>query len=242
MVSPRYLILGAALLFTFAATPARAFNLSFSASDFGTSPVFSEVETFAVDIEIAGPLQAGLYSDPIIMNIQYSVSGLLDPSPSDFPGFGFQLDHIFPSSPPITGVQFYALNASSVPGETLRFEVSGSADLSDGLQIDELVDLGSGVVFRFNGREEGTGRYHPTFIELKSDGTGRIQNADNMGGINPATMMLVDVGFGDEYVTDLTFTPSTLTIAVPEPGLPVLLLVGAFCFAAGRRRAGAGSP
>jgi hypothetical protein len=222
------------LVLPFVANFARAFNLNFSASDFGTTPSFSNVTTFSFDIEIDGPLQAGVFSDPVINNIQYSISGTLGTTPSGFPGFGFQLDHIFPSSPPITGAEFYALNPSAVVGGTLQFEISGSANLSDGLQMDELVELpenmaagiGTGVVFHFNGREEGTGRYHPTFVQLLANGMGTIQNADNMGGINPSTMMVVDVDFGEEYITNLTFDASNLTIVVPEPSRSVLLVVG----------------
>jgi hypothetical protein len=240
MIPIRSLLLGAALTLGFGASPVRGFTLSFSSSDFGTTPVFSNVTTFAFDFVIAGPLHRGLYSDPGLSNIQYSVSGSLDATPSGFPAFGFALNHRFPGSPPgpITGAEFYALNGSAVPGQTLRFEVSPSADLSDGLQIDELVDLGGGVVFRFNGREEGTGRYHPAFIELNSDGTGRIQNADNMGGDNPqdGSPDEIDVAFGEEYITDLTFNPVTFTIGVPEPGVSSLLLCTGLLLALGRRR------
>jgi hypothetical protein len=113
------------------------------------------------------------------------------------------------------------------------------------VQINELEELaenaaagiGSGVVFHFNGREEGTGRYHPMFLQLRSDGTGILQNSDNFGGINPATSMLVDVDFGEEYITDLTFDPSTLTIAVPEPAVSGLIFSLVACGSiVGRRR------
>jgi hypothetical protein len=161
-------------------------------------------------------------------------------TPSGFPSFGFALNHRFPASPPgpITGAEFYALNGSAVAGQTLRFQVSASADLSDGLQLDELDDLGGGVIFLFNGREEGTGRYHPAFLELRSDGTGIIQNADNMGGDNPAdgSPNEIDVDFGDEYITNLSFNPSTFTIGVPEPGVSFLLFGAGGLLAVRRRR------
>ena len=225
-------------MWTLSASPVRGATVSFTSSDFGKSPVFSNVATFAFDIEIADSLHAGLYSDPALADIQYSVSGSLAGTPSGFPSFGFQLNHRFPSSPPITGTEFYALNPSAIPGQTLRFEVSASADFSDGIQINELVDLGGGVVFRFNGREEGTGRYHPAFLELYSNGTGRIQNADNRGGDNPqdGSPDEIDVAFGEEYITDLTFDPATFTIAVPEPGVPALLFCGSVIAALRRRR------
>ncbi len=209
-----------------APAPGHAFSVSFSSGDFTTTPVVSMVETFAFDLEVTAPLGPGLFADPTLSDIQYSVSGDLGATPSGFPSFAFQLADIFPTSPPIPGSSFYALNGSAVPGQTLRFEIAVGADLSDGLQIDELADLGGGVVFRLDGREEGTGRYHPALIELRSDGTGRIQNSNNQGGTNPLTNMVVDVDFGDEYVTDLAFDPAALTIAVPEPGVGVLLLLG----------------
>ncbi len=231
------LLVACAWLFAVSTSTVGAFTLMLSSNDFGKTNVFSTVNTFAFEIDIADPFQAGLFADPTITNIQYSVSGSLDPTPSGFPAFGFQLDHIFPSSPPITGAQFYGLNASAVAGQTLRFEISASADLSNGLQIDELMDLGGGVVFRLNAREEGTGRYHPAIIELMSDGTGRIQNSNNQGGVNPATMQVVNLDFGDEYITDLTFNPATFTIGVPEPARGVLLSLALAATALRRRRA-----
>jgi hypothetical protein len=200
-----------------------AVTIRFADADFTNSPQVSTVTRYDLEIEVAGPMQTGLVSDPTIGNIQYSVSGTLDETPSGFPSFAFRLDHKFPSSPPITGEEFYALNPSSEAGGTLQYSISASADLSDGLQVSELDELpvnpaagiGTGVVFHFNGREEGTGRYHPVFLQLRSDGKGILQNADNMGGVNPATMEVVDVDFGEEYITNLTFDASSLTIAVP---------------------------
>ena len=73
-------------------------------------------------------------------------------------------------------------------------------------------------MFEFNGREVGTGRYHPAIVQLNADGTGSIRNSNNTGGINPSTELEVDVDFGEEYITELTFTPSTLTL-FPTPDL-----------------------
>ena len=39
------------------------------------------------------------------------------------------------------------------------FEVDITANLSDGIQVSELVE--TGIMFEFNGREVGTGQYHP---------------------------------------------------------------------------------
>ena len=168
------------------------------------------------------------------------MSGSLEMTPSGFPGFSFQLSHLVapPPAPPslITGSLFYSLNEGAPVGDRLSFSILPTADLSDGLQVSELAGTGSDVVFRFNGREVDTGRYHPTFIELRADGTGMIQNANNMGGDNPQDDSddEIDVDFGEEYITELTFDPSALTIAVPEPS--AVLLLGMGLMTLGRRR------
>lgn len=211
---------------------AEGFVVGFSDSDFGTSPVFSTVTTFNFEVDVAGGLGAGAYADPMISTIEYNVSGSLDVTPSGFPAFSFQLNHLFDGifSPPgaITGSEFYGLNAVLGVGQRLRFEIAGGADFSDGVQVDELVDLGGGLVFEFNGQEVGTGRYHPMFVQLFSDGTGLLQNANNTGGDNPQDGFVgdIDVDFGEEYITNLTFDAGTLTIAVPEPGVGFLVLGG----------------
>ena len=97
----------------------------------------------------------------------------------------------------------------------MSFTVYENADLSDGLQLAELEADTNGRIFQFNGREVGTGRYHPAFLELFSDNTGILQNNNNMGGVNPNNNMVVDVDFGAEYIIDLGFG-SSLTIA-PAP-------------------------
>ena len=83
--------------------------------------------------------------------------------------------------------------------------------MHDGLQVADLA--GPDPVFVFNAREVNTGRYHPPLIELNSDGTGRILNSNNTGGINPANNQFVDVDFGEEYITDLIFNATTYTLA-----------------------------
>ncbi len=221
------------------------FSLSLSDSDFASTPVFSNVTTFELSIQSLSSLMAGIsYPDPSITNIQYSASGALDTTPSGFSGFGFALNHIFPSSPPITGAEFYALNPGAPSGGTINFQISPTANLLDGLQLSELDELpsaqfGSGVIFHFDGREVGTGRYHPMFLQLKSDGTGLLQNSNNMGGVNPqdGSPDEIDVDFGEEYITNLTFTPSAVTLAVPEPSTSLIALLGLGLLSASRRRA-----
>lgn len=172
-------------------------SLTFQASDFGLNPTFSDVRTFEFSINLAVPVTAGSsYSDPELTRVDYHVYGTLDDTPSGFPAFD-----LFRT---ILGSEFYS------QGSSMTFEVDITADLSDGLQVSELV--GTGVVFEFNGREVGTGRYHPALFQLNADGTGSIRNSNNMGGINPGSGLEVDVDFGEEYITELTFNPATLTL------------------------------
>ena len=57
------------------------------------------------------------------------------------------------------------------------------------------------MAFVFDGHEDGTGRFHPAFFVLNSNGTGLMQNSDNTGA---GSMMNIDVDFGAEYITELT--------------------------------------
>lgn len=178
------------------ATPAAAqsFQVSISSPSFQTTPVFSDVTTFAFRIVVTEALVAGAtYDNPPISAVNYEVSGTLEPgTPSGFPSFALQRS--------VTGVEFYA------QGSSLSFQISPNAVLSDGLQVAELV--GGGIVFRFNGREIDTGRFHPALLELNANGTGRIQNSNNVPSLNP----LNEVDFGEEYITDLAFDPGNLTL------------------------------
>ena len=178
--------------------------LTFQASDFGLNPTFSDVHTFAFTIDLAVAVTAGSsYSNPELTSVNYNVSGTLDNTPSGFSAFNLVRA--------ILGSEFYT------QGSSMAFEVDITADLSDGIQVSELV--GTDIVFEFNGREVDTGRYHPALVQLNADGTGTIQNSNNMGGINPGSGEEVNVDFGDEYITELTFIPSTLTIIPPPPDL-----------------------
>ncbi|MGI9271572.1 MAG: hypothetical protein ACR2QT_07350 [Woeseiaceae bacterium] len=173
-------------------------NLSISDADFQVTTVFNEVGTFDIAIEFNSVLERGVYNNPDIVSVEYSVSGtLVDPTPSGFPGFALQRT--------MTGAEFYA------QGSSINFEIASNAVLSDGVQVGELA--GNGIVFTFNGREIGNGRFHPALFELNANGTGQIQNSNNIIVENP----LQEVDFGDEYVTTLIFDPGNTTIITGVP-------------------------
>ena len=183
------------------APSASAWTISFSSDDFTVSPTFSSVTNFSFLIDINAPLTPGSYINPAINNIEYEVQGMLVPgTPSGFPAFFLQRN--------ITGSEFYN------QGSSLRFEISNTADLSDGLQVSELT--GTDPVFVFDGREIDNGRFHPALLQLNSNGTGSIRNSNNIISLDP----LNQIDFGDEYISDLAFIPDELTLAeaqVPEP-------------------------
>lgn len=186
---------------------AQAATVSFSASDFVITPVYSNVTTFTFTIELQGGLLAGSsYDNSSVVSVQYNVFGLLAAgTPSGFAAFNLQRT--------ITGNDFTS------QGSSLDFTIAATADLSDGLQASELD--GAGSVFVFNGREVGTGRYHPPLVTLNSDGSGSIMNSNNTGGINPATGNVVNVDFAEEYESALQFTPAALTLASASAAVPL---------------------
>jgi len=214
-------------------TPALAdFTLSFDSADFTISSNFNDVASFHFDITVASNLvPGGVYVDPPLDSVDYSVQGILmDPTPSGFSHFNLVRS--------ISGLDFYGLS----PNATLSFTLRADADLSDGLQMNELA--GAGLVFVLNAREldQDPGRYHPPIFTLNADGTGRLVNADNESIYpNPpppmGSGMLVNVEIGDEYDVDLAFD-TELSIAdpvpapVPLPVLPVLLAIPAIAWAA----------
>jgi len=198
-------LLRSTVLFVVGLTAATVANgqtmlLSTSSSDYQITNIFSDVDFFRVDIEIDAPLAPGLYIDPDIISVDYQVTGELVPgTPSDFPAFDLMRE--------MTGAEFYE------QGSSLSFEIAPSAVLSDGVQVAELV--GNTVVLTFNAREVDNGRFHPALLELDANGTGRIQNSNNVPTLNP----LVEVGFGTEYITDLVYDPGNTDIitAIPAP-------------------------
>lgn len=179
--------------------------IAFSDNDFNKTSVFSNVQNFSFKINIDSPLTAGLViNNPSLISVEYSVSGTLSSgTPSGFPAFNLERT--------ISGTDFYA------QGSSLKIEISATADITNGLQASELV--GSDPIFVFNGLELDTGRYHPALFQLNSDGSGSIRNSNNNGGVNPSTGEVVNVEFGEEYITNLTFNPNQLNLvsAVPIP-------------------------
>lgn len=184
-----------------------SFSIDSNGSDIVTTAVFSDVTTFQIRIEFDEPIRTGVYDNPALVQVVYSVSGdLMMGTPSGFPSFALERT--------ITGADFYA------QGSSLRFEVAADAFIDDGVVASELVGTGGDVVFRFDGREVDNGRFHPALLELRADGTGRIQNSNNVPSQNP----LQEVAFGEEYITDFTYIPAEFTILTEmdlDPIVPV---------------------
>lgn len=202
---------------------AQAFTITLDSNNFGVSPVFSSVTSFIFVIEVDEPFLPGTtYSNPTLSLVDYTIGGALaSGTPSGFPGFLLERT--------INGTDFYT------QGSSLNFTIAASANLADGLQMSELT--GTEPAFVLNAREVNTGRYHPTLFELSTNGTGLVQNSNNFGDttLNPSTGQLVNVNFGEEYISNLTFNPSTTTIGVPEPTTTLLLLSGIVMFRRARR-------
>lgn len=202
-----------------------AATIMFNQSDFSLATVFSNVQTFSFSIELEGDLVAGTnYLNPTLDSVNYQVNGSLAVTPSGFPAFNLVRN--------INGADFYA------QGSSFEFEIKASADLTDGLQVVELVANGDGRLFRFNAREfeQFPPRYHPPLVELFDDGSGRIQNSNNQGKpteTNPDSGFPVDVDFGDEYITDLIFSSATLTLAGPQVVVPIPAALPLFLSALG---------
>lgn len=189
----RFISIFILLVTTFSFAHAQSMIFSTTSDQYVIDNVFNDVSDFTIDIEIDMPLAAGVYENPPINSVIYQVVGVLEEeTPSGFPAFDLQRE--------ISGSEFYA------QGSSLSFEILESAELGDGVQADELA--GDGVIFTFNAREINNGRFHPALFELSDDGTGRIQNSNNIHTEDP----LVDVDFGEEYITDLLFDTGNLTL------------------------------
>jgi len=165
---------------------AQSFQLTINSENLTPVPVFSSVSTFDITIDVAAPLAAGTFSNPPLNGVQYNVTGSLAAgTPSQSEAFELRRD--------IAGDEFYA------QGSSLSFSISQTAVLIDGVQIAELID---------NAREVGNGRFHPPILTLNANGTGTIQNTDNV----PDSMTQTVVPTGAEYITNLTFDPGNVTI------------------------------
>lgn len=228
----RYPIVLTLFLLSLSISNARAAIVQFDRNDFGLTTVFSSVLNFSFTVDIAGSLVAGTsYSNPVLNSVSYNVAGFLSNTPSMFPSFSLVRN--------IAGNDFYQ------QGSSFSFEIAASADLSDGLQTSELVADNDGLIFYFNAREfeQFPPRYHPSLFELFDDGTGRIQNSNNQGRpdqVNPGSGFPVDVDFGEEYITDLSFSTAALTLAGPQAVVPlpsaVVMFASAMLGLFGQRR------
>lgn len=170
-------------------------TLQIESRQFSTTPIFSNVQQFSFEIVIDEELRTGIFFNPNILTINYSVTGELDAgTPSGFDAFALVRD--------IQGAEFYA------QGSSLQFEINSGADLSDGVQADEFTN---NIIIQLNAREEDTGRFHPPILQLMDDGTGSIQNSNNSpsppGEIVP----------GSEYITQLNFDPGNTTLLIKTP-------------------------
>lgn len=130
-----------------AAFPASAFVLQLSDESFGPSglaPTFGDVRELELEIDLVDPLTPGLEVDnDLVVQVQYLMAGSLSLNPPTPSGFsGLRLDRrptgegAIPSAPWIE-------QASRVV-----FTVDPSANLGDGLQLDELVAGPGGLLAR----------------------------------------------------------------------------------------------
>ncbi|MEL6869559.1 MAG: hypothetical protein AAFO81_07140 [Pseudomonadota bacterium] len=195
-------ILSLVLCVPFASALAQTSTFALSDADFTVSPIFSDIREFDITIEIDEPLRAGIFDDPFLVEVDYSVTGTLTQgTPSGFNAFALQRTLI--------AQEFYT------QGGTMSFQVDLAANLDDGVQASELVPDANGIILTFNAREVDTGRFHPALLVLSADGTGSIRNSNNIIALNP----LQEIMEGDEYITDLTFIPAEFTLfdVSPEP-------------------------
>jgi hypothetical protein len=202
--------------------------IRFNQDTFTVNDTFNDIRIFDFEIRLAGDPVAGVYANPELVGVDYRVFGVLPTTtPSGFPAFDLRRPQA--DGAKLSGAEFYG------QGSSLNFEIAAGVDATDGIQFSELAG-GTDPIFTFDGREVDTGRYHPPIITLNADGTGLFQNSNNMGGINPGNGLEVDVEYGEEYISELVFDPTTLQIgAVPEPSSILLLGLG-FGYVALRRR------
>ena len=221
-------------------TAPTAFTLELNGLDFGRQdviPEFSFVRSFSFEIDLFGSLAPGArFGNSNVEEVRYVVAGSLNitpPTPSGFPAFA--LNRFASGEGPISALDWNG------QGSYLRFQITDAADLSNGLQLSELVpDQKFGTLLVIDGRERGRldrARYHAPQLMLFPDGTGLLRSSDNSsektGTTNPGTGLEVNLQVGDEYITRILFDPSAITIVaapnnlpVPEPSTAVLLGLG----------------
>lgn len=196
-----------------------AILFDFDLADFTHTDVTSDIQVMDFNINLDGNLAPGLFENTAVNRIDYRIFGVLVPgTPSGFPAFDLRRT--------IVGNDFYT------QGGSLRFTVAAGADLSDGLHVSDLVDNGTDPVFEFNAREILTGRFHPAQLQLFGNGTGILRNSNNV----PNTT-IGEIPAGSEYVTNLSFDPAALQLAVsvPEPSSTSGLLIAGAVLAWRRR-------
>ena len=240
----RHWVLLLLLAATLSVQPAVAATISFASSDVSvTGTPVGNVLLWDIDIELSSGAVYGVNANPAVDTVDYQVNGSLDAgNPSGFPAFNLLSEHInAPTFTPMTGAQFYGNGAS------IDFIINAGANLLDGLQVNELDILpaqgypapvdDSNAVLVLNAREDGTGRYHPPLVILRSDGTGQIMNSNNTGvnGQTGRDIVATDgLFYGNEYITNFTFDAAQLTLIaapVPIPGAILLYASGLFALA-----------
>ena len=214
------------------------FTLSLSSDDFGRAnvqPEFSNVRDFSFSIDFQGPLRGGEgYLNEDLREVEYLVRGSLDGTPSGFPAFALDR-RASGREGAISPAEWTSQNSA------LGFWIDPQANLLDGVQLSELVaDSKDGTLLLIDAGERkrlDVARYHPPQLRLFADGTGILWSSSNTSGqtgtTNPQTGETVDLDFGDEYITRLSFDPSAITIiaapdgsVVPEPATALLVALG----------------
>jgi len=229
---PILITIASSILAVVPAGSTEAFTLFISNASFGSSgisPAFGNVQEFEFEVDFEGPLvPGGVYDNSGVTEVRYVVRGSLSTDPATPSGSpAFLLNRTSSGEGAISAAEWIQ------QGSSIAFEVAGTAKLSDGLQLSELVPDMVGLIFELDAREFerlDRARYHPPQLLLYVDGTGILRNSNNSSGntgtINLATMLPVDVDFGEEYITHLSFDSSQITVTNPEPGSGLLLAVG----------------
>lgn len=205
-----------------------SFTLRLATADFGRqnlTPEFSAVRDFAFEFDLTGAFANGQrIGNGNVDEVRYIVSGALSRNPLTPSGFSaFRLNRFPNGEGPISREDWLA------QGSRIEFKIASDALLGDGLQLSELVPgKKNGAILTIDAREFkrlDVARYHPPQLLLYPDGTGLLRSSNNSSGgtgtVNPGTGRTVDLDFGDEYITNIDFDPSAITIVAARPGTPV---------------------